>query len=793
MPTSYPVPTLASARRKPERWCTTRTAAIGFIGLLGVLCAGQELPPTFRAGTRLVEVTVSVFDRKGSPVTGLDPKDFTILDGGEPRPVTFFRYEGTPEPAAAPTAPGPGVFSNITGASGSTPRNVTALLFDSLNTPPEANTQVTRQVLQYLKTLPPDSRIALFHLGAWLRTLHDFTDDAAALRALIERAKFGNPLEAVLDDTFDTGVPGVIDMTVARNELNTTLLKNRVDRTLDALDALGRHLAGIPGRKNVVWFTAGFPIVQLAPAASLQNPAAETLDFEDRLRETARRLAQTGLTLYIVDTHRLEAPRDQLDTPRLQLPRTGMTAVTPVGPAPDVISAMNLMSSVTGGRYFFNTNDLTTGLKQAPADLRGSYTLGFHAPESADGAWRELAIKVARQGVTVRHRQGYFAESGAAESPEWTAETWRAALRNPVASTALPLEVTCKRTDGDEFLLGIRVDKAVFHSHEGTGPQRADLQLMIAGLARDELARTTLVDVSAELPQNGAAKSVPIEQRWKPDPAATSIRVIVRDKVTGQYGTVDVPLSKVPQSVASALEPTARGPSPSWDSFIGRAAEAADEYIRGLPDYICRQRTFRSSSRNAGLSWSNGDTIELELVYEGGRENYRKTTGAAVSPDTDTLGGAWSSGEFATALIDLFDPASAAEFHFQKTSRVGKLDARVYAFEIMQENSSWSVRIDSLAFAPAFRGTAWFEAATGRLLRLERETTNFPRDFPVVSLQSAVEYGYVRLGGDQMHLLPLEAENKGCRRDRVCFRNTVQFRNYRKFESESTIRYGDEK
>ena len=70
---------------------------------------------------------------------------------------------------------------------------------------------------------------------------------------------------------------------------------------------------------------------------------------------------------------------------------------------------MTLMANITGGRYFFNTNDLTTGFQQALTDLRGSYTLGFYAPEEPDNKWHKLTVKVKRPRVTVRYREGYLA------------------------------------------------------------------------------------------------------------------------------------------------------------------------------------------------------------------------------------------------------------------------------------------------------------------------------------------------------------------------------------------------
>ena len=58
---------------------------------------GQQPAPVFRTGTRLVEVTVTVLDKKGNAVSGLEPTDFTILDEGKLRPVALFHCDVVPE------------------------------------------------------------------------------------------------------------------------------------------------------------------------------------------------------------------------------------------------------------------------------------------------------------------------------------------------------------------------------------------------------------------------------------------------------------------------------------------------------------------------------------------------------------------------------------------------------------------------------------------------------------------------------------------------------------------------
>src|SRR5215471_3476687 len=98
-------------------------------------------PPTFRADTHLVEVSVVVHDKNGAPVTDLTREDFTLLEDGKAQPIEVFSVDGSlsrssattdqPETRSTPSAAGEvsnRIDSNIR-ASG-----VTAILFDRVNT-----------------------------------------------------------------------------------------------------------------------------------------------------------------------------------------------------------------------------------------------------------------------------------------------------------------------------------------------------------------------------------------------------------------------------------------------------------------------------------------------------------------------------------------------------------------------------------------------------------------------------------------------------------------------------------
>ena len=544
-------------------------------GLTAFVLAGQQPMPVFRAGTKLVEVTVTVLDKKGNAVTGLESADFTILDEGKPRPISFFRFDGAP-PAEDMSRPAvklpPGIFSNRVEQTAAGPRTVNALVLDTLNTPPEQNAITRSQMMRYLLALAPQSRIGIFLMGQQIRILHDFSDDGVSLRTRLEKAKLGMPNATVTDyNRSIVEAEAFVDMfagdpqtqklmeELARNNLEVEAMANasarryRMEASLAAMEALGRHMAGIPGRKNLIWIGGGFSMVAITGAMGMGIHGG-VQDFESKVRETSRRLAQQGVILYIVDSKGLELPSDTSAASKAPVPVRGRgrfeiqmdTEAASNDPRP----AMSLMAAITGGRYLHNTNDLAAGFKHALADMQGSYTLGFYMPGDPDDKWHRLKVRVNRSGVNLQHREGYLADSGPARPSVWTEDSWRTAFSNPIASTAIPLTAKCERSQTGELTLILVTDANALQFRQDGPNLKADLEVGMADRASDGAVRTQRASFTATLPsaqwEEALKQGIGYRRQWKPAEGANMVRVIVHDVRSGQYGSIDLPLAKIP-------------------------------------------------------------------------------------------------------------------------------------------------------------------------------------------------------------------------------------------------------
>jgi VWFA-related protein len=246
-----------------------RLASLLCLALPLVTIAQTTSTPNIRTSTQIVIVDVSVTDDRGNPVHNLKQSDFRILENGDPQAVTHFEEYSTPtaaELAKAPVMPKleANVYTDFLGTPEAGPVNL--LILDLLNTPVDKQADARRQLLAFLKTMKPGTRLALLSLTTRLTMLQSFTSDPKLLVAALSEQDtihqspiLPGPIGTMGFSDDLSQFPMINGRTLAaarQKEGEQTTQQNhlRAVYTLGALNQLAHYLSGMAGRKNLIWF-----------------------------------------------------------------------------------------------------------------------------------------------------------------------------------------------------------------------------------------------------------------------------------------------------------------------------------------------------------------------------------------------------------------------------------------------------------------------------------------------------------------------------------------------------------
>jgi VWFA-related protein len=394
----------------------------------------QQLPtaPALKVTTRLVVVDAVVTDHSGKAVTGLKPSDFEILENGHAQVIRAFgSRDPVPqgkESAAQKLVLPPGVFTNIPqfNPDDGPP---TILLIDALNTQLRDQAYLRQQLVKYLQSVGPRRNVAIFTLGSRLRLVQDFTTDPALLQQAVKRianhTSLLNPDPGTQPDTqlaLDSSDPALADMAQSlkdfQAEQDSFLMDVRVGVTVEALKMLAHHVAGFPGRKNLVWLSGAFPFY-IAPDTDLRDPFVSQRQYADQVRDAATSLTDAQVAVYPVDSRGLVGslmPDASVRVPNSRNPGAAMASTMSKASA-DLQNSHDVMSEIakeTGGRAFYNRNDIDHAIALSVEDGSAYYTLGYYPEDKRwDGKFRKIEVRVVQKGLQVRNRRGYFATAAA--------------------------------------------------------------------------------------------------------------------------------------------------------------------------------------------------------------------------------------------------------------------------------------------------------------------------------------------------------------------------------------------
>jgi VWFA-related protein len=449
-----------SILRKPSRYVTVISALACSILVFASPKDKENNPDVkFTSRTELVLIPTLVTDKSGTHISGLKREDFTVLENGAEQKIATFE-EISSDAHLLSRSRNPNEFSNfLTG--GASARRITLIVLDFINTRFLDQTNARKELVKYL-TQSADQRepTGLYTLTrSGIHVIHDFTANPRVLVAALH--KVNGDLSQMVDTPEDvermTGTaspdgsagvdPGAVQTEAQKfqtmledRELNFQSHEQRlaITYTLEGMQQLSQALTGFPGRKSLIWVGGGFPFsvsentMRLAPAGR-----DSLLDILPMYEHTWQLLNAAQIAIYPLDVKGLQV----VSLPSAAVSNPGKNYARNMNwKQMDTESAFLTFASMTGGRAYFNSNDLVKGFRDAVQDSAEYYMLGYYLDRSnTKSGWRKLTVKVNRNHAEVRARTGFFVTNATIDPDASRNNDLVSALQSPLDYTSLAL------------------------------------------------------------------------------------------------------------------------------------------------------------------------------------------------------------------------------------------------------------------------------------------------------------------------------------------------------------------
>jgi hypothetical protein len=223
------------------------------------------------------------------------------------------------------------------------------------------------------------------------------------------------------------------------------------------------------------------------------------------------------------------------------------TINTVMGP----IDGLRHVADWTGGRAFYNTNDLGAAIHRAVGDSEQTYVLGYYpANQTWDDKFRKIKVKVQRRGVEVRHRSGYFAVPPEAPDTKTRQKAIMDALDSPLEATSLPITVTVAPAAAGRLTLTIQLDRSVptLVKENGVWVGAVDVaiaQSLPSGQHSKEADVTLPFSLTDEMRDRLLKDGLRVTRTIELRPDAHQLRIVARDAMSGTTGSLIITASEI--------------------------------------------------------------------------------------------------------------------------------------------------------------------------------------------------------------------------------------------------------
>jgi len=394
------------------------------------------------------------------------------------------------------------------------------ILFDRLNTPSGEQASIRRQVLDALSKLNPTDHVGVFSLGLGLTPVRDYYEEAGPLIAVAKAVQQGgNP-----PDNFTPEQQALFKtLTEATTPIQEQQNQTRVNITYPAFKMLSRHLAGLPGRKNLVWITSAFPLTYGNSQERRTNDEAEINTFK-------RVLYESGVALYPMQT-------GGAGSSFASAPKDGTTLTG--------AQTFEGLAQNTGGRAYLNANDITPLLREVLTLPAYTYSVGFYPDEkSLDDRDHPLKITLTKSSTNdkgkLTYRKEFYAWAPKGVAGSILKPPPAEVMEEPTLESGIGIMAVANPDNGRQAF-HIRIDAKDLRFTQEGGQWTAAFDLIVgADGTLNANVENYNPKLSAEQMTQALKEGLDIRKMIDPGNAAGIARIAVMDKNTGAAGSVRV-------------------------------------------------------------------------------------------------------------------------------------------------------------------------------------------------------------------------------------------------------------
>jgi VWFA-related protein len=543
----------------------------------------------------LVLTNVVARDTKtGELVKGLKQSDFSVYENGKQQQIATFDFESvdkaTPltEATVSGLAAGASKSKAVVVARPEDLRNhrLIVMFFDLTSMQPEDLDRSVEAAQDFLrKKMEPADLVALVSLGDTLKVDQDFTADKNALINEVavyngtEGQGFAGGADANTNQVEDT--TGYTPDESEYNDLNT-------DRELFALRAVSKSLEKITEKKSLLYFSGGI--------------SRDGIENQASLRAAINAAVRANLAIYSVDTRGLQAVSPLGDASTGSLRGTGAynggALLNNMNANFATQEVMATLSSDTGGKAFFDSNDFAPAFAQVERDTSAYYAIGFRSTNPLrDGRYRKLTIKVNRPGMKLEYRPGYYApadfqHSGHEDRERELEEQLASDL--PATDMAVYLDAMYFRLDENRFFVPVSLIVPGSQIPFVKGGDKDKATLDIIGTVIDEVKRPIgsareTVKLNLDPSLQARQKNIQYTTSFNLPPGKYHLKFVVRENQTGRMGSFEAEITlpemkKAPLKMSSIVLASMRQPSKKISPLI----RDGQEYVPNI-SHVFRQ------------------------------------------------------------------------------------------------------------------------------------------------------------------------------------------------------------